>query len=136
VVPRGDVVTILCSGAFDGLHSGHVAYLQHAKALNPLAELVVAIAPDAYVADKYGKARWTQQQRAATVAGLACVDRVVQQEQTLNLLIAEVRPHILVKGMDWYHTLAACPDILAVCEKFGVSLGFTHTPGTHTSETR
>ncbi|MEY4377563.1 MAG: hypothetical protein RJB26_2113, partial [Pseudomonadota bacterium] len=26
---------ILCSGAFDGLHSGHVAYLKAAKALDP-----------------------------------------------------------------------------------------------------
>lgn len=124
----------LCSGAFDGLHSGHVAYLEAAKALAPDEPLWVAVAPDAYIhGAKYRPARWTQQDRAETVAALRVVDCViVQDEASVAATIRETRPARFVKGEDWCGRIPS--DVAAACVETGADLAFVGTTRTHCSE--
>lgn len=124
----------LCSGAFDGLHSGHVAYLEAAKALAPDEPLWVAVAPDAYIQrDKVRPARWSQQDRAAVVAALRVVDHViVQAEPSVAATIRETHPARFVKGVDW--TTRIPQDVAAACVASGAHLTFVDTDRTHCSE--
>ena len=127
---------VLCSGCFDGLHAGHVRYLQAAHALSRTEALCVAIAPDDYI--HHWKRRppfWDQQARAATVLALGVVDRVIcQTADTPASLIRAHRPRYFVKGPDWKHRLPE--DVIEACRDVGCRIVFTETPGTHTSEAR
>lgn len=122
---------ILCSGAFDGLHSGHVAYLDAAKRLYPDDPLVVAIAPDHYIrTQKHRAARWSQSQRARVVASLRSVDRVVEHaEVSVAQTIRLLKPRAFIKGMDWLHTIPR--DVAAACVEAGAVLEFTDTDEMH-----
>lgn len=98
---RGRTV-VFTNGCFDILHPGHVDYLQRARELGDL--LVVGLNSDASVRRLKGKCRPvnSEQDRAAVLAGLSCVDRVVIFDQDTPLeLIRTVRPRVLVKGGDW-----------------------------------
>lgn len=125
---------ILASGAFDGLHSGHVAYLDAAAALDPSLPLVVAVAPDLYIRlFKNREARWTQAQRATTVAALRSVHRVISQEQmSVAQTIRLLRPTYVVKGADWLHRIPQ--DVAEACVEAGSCLAFVETEQTHGSE--
>lgn len=125
---------ILCSGAFDGLHSGHVAYLEAAAALDPSQPLVVAIAPDCYIVSaKHRVPRWTQAQRARTVAALRCVSRVIcHEDPSIAATIQRVSPTLVVKGLDWVHTIPR--DVAAACLAVGATLVFTDTDETHSRQ--
>lgn len=128
---------ILTSGAFDGLHAGHVQYLEAAKALCEGDELLVcAIAPDEYIVQTKGrKPYWHQADRLRTVTALGCIDAAIpQQRQSVADLIEHHRPRLFIKGPDWEGRLPE--DIHAACELVGTSIGYVDTPGTHVSETR
>lgn len=125
---------ILCSGAFDGLHSGHVAYLKAAKKLDPSQQLAVAIAPDHYiVAHKHRSPRWSQLQRAETVRALEVVDMVIYQHQdSVAETIREFKPSMVVKGQDWIGKIPH--DVAAVCVETGAQLVFTDTDERHSRQ--
>lgn len=127
---------ILCSGAFDGLHAGHVRYLEAAKALcEPDELLVCAVAPDAYIQTVKGRApSWPQAQRLATVKCLMMVDGTIRQESlTVAPVIRTHLPRLLVKGPDWKDRL---PDeVHRACADVGTTIAFVDTPGTHVRET-
>ena len=127
---------ILCSGAFDGLHAGHVRYLQAAQALCPTEALHVAIAPDDYIRScKQREPLWTQTERAITVRVLRCVDEIIlQQELTVAAVIRKYRPQRFVKGIDWRDKLTA--DVVQACLEVGTDIIYVNTPGTHVSQTR
>lgn len=97
-------VLVFTNGAFDLLHAGHVAYLNHARAQGDV--LVVGLNSDASVRRYKGDRRPVnaQQDRALVLAGLECVDYVVIfDEDEPRELIAELVPDVLVKGSDWAH---------------------------------
>jgi rfaE bifunctional protein nucleotidyltransferase chain/domain len=99
-LPRPLVFT---NGVFDILHRGHATYLDQAACLG--ATLVVAVNTDAS-ARRLGKGPErplnTEQDRAALLAALGCVDLVTSfDEDTPEALIAELRPDIIVKGGDY-----------------------------------
>lgn len=99
---RGDKRVVFTNGCFDILHAGHVQYLEEAKALGDI--LVLGLNTDASVRGLKGEERpiVNEQQRAAVIAGLACVDWVVFfDEPTPARLIEQIAPDILVKGGDW-----------------------------------
>lgn len=128
---------ILTSGAFDGVHAGHVAYLEAAKALCERDEvLVCAIAPDEYiVAEKGRQPFWHQHDRLRTVSALFCVDAAIpQQHQTVAELIYQHRPRLFIKGPDWEGRLPEA--IHQACSDVGTAIGYVDTPGTHVSQTR
>src|SRR5437763_11670845 len=93
---------VATNGCFDLLHVGHVRYLQAARALGDL--LVVGINADTSVRRLKGPARplVPEAERAELLAALECVDHVVSfEEDTPEALIADVRPHVHVKGGDY-----------------------------------
>jgi rfaE bifunctional protein nucleotidyltransferase chain/domain len=99
-LPRPLVFT---NGVFDILHRGHVTYLDESAQLG--AALVVAVNTDAS-ARRLGKGPDRplngQEDRAALLAALACVDAVTTfDEDTPEALIALLRPDVIVKGGDY-----------------------------------
>lgn len=125
---------ILASGAFDGLHSGHVAYLYAAAALDPSMPLVVAVAPDRYIRDaKHRAPRWTQPQRAETVAAIRGVSRVLAHaEASIAATIRQLRPALVVKGIDWLGRIPR--DVAEAVVDAGAGLAFVETDQTHGAE--
>ncbi len=90
------------NGCFDLLHRGHVEYLADARTLADA--LVVAVNDDASVRRLKGDGRplTPAADRAAILAALAAVDRVVVfSEDTPADLVAELLPDILAKGGDY-----------------------------------
>ena len=99
-LPRPWVFT---NGVFDVLHRGHVLYLAQARALG--ASLIVALNTDASVR-RLGKGDDrplnAQDDRAVVMASQGAVDLVTWfAEDTPEVLIARIRPDILVKGGDY-----------------------------------
>ncbi|HOD59142.1 MAG TPA: D-glycero-beta-D-manno-heptose 1-phosphate adenylyltransferase [Candidatus Syntrophosphaera sp.] len=93
---------IFTNGCFDILHSGHIQYLEQAKALGDI--LFLGLNSDDSVRRIKGSPRpiVSEKERAFVVAGLQSVDFVVIFEQdTPYELIRLLKPDILVKGGDW-----------------------------------
>jgi len=93
---------IFTNGCFDLLHAGHVQSLEAAKMLGGI--LVVGLNTDASVTRLKGKKRpvIVQARRARVLSALACVDFVVLfDDPTPIVLIAKIRPDVLVKGADY-----------------------------------
>lgn len=99
---RGGERAVFTNGVFDLLHLGHVTYLQRARALGDL--LVVGLNSDASTRCLKGPRRplVPQDERAAVLAALACVDSVtIFDEPTAAPLLAALRPAVYVKGGDY-----------------------------------
>jgi rfaE bifunctional protein nucleotidyltransferase chain/domain len=93
---------VFTNGCFDLLHTGHVRYLQQARALGDA--LVVAINSDNSVRTLKGPSRPINGEldRAEVIAALGCVDAVVLfEEPRVTRLIAEIQPHVYAKGGDY-----------------------------------
>ena len=93
---------VFTNGCFDLLHSGHVSYLEKARAKGDL--LVVGLNSDESVKLLKGPSRplIPMEQRASVLAGLACVDLVVIfDEVTPRRLIDFLQPDVLIKGADY-----------------------------------
>lgn len=128
-LPRPLVFT---NGVFDILHRGHVTYLDRAAALG--ASLLLAVNTDASVR-RLGKGGDrplnTQDDRAAVLAALACVDVVTMfDEDTPLQLIRLLRPDVIVKGGDY--DMEALPETAAVRSWGGraVAVEFEHQRST------
>jgi cytidyltransferase-like protein len=70
--------TIIVSGGFDPLHSGHIAYFKSAKELGD--KLIVALNSDEWLINKKGKFFMPFHERKAIVENLSCVDLVIDFE--------------------------------------------------------
>ena len=94
---------VFTNGCFDILHTGHVNYLERARALGDC--LVVGVNSDASVRglDKApGRPICSELERATVLLALRAVDYVVIfNEPTPINLIEAIVPDILVKGGDW-----------------------------------
>jgi D-beta-D-heptose 7-phosphate kinase/D-beta-D-heptose 1-phosphate adenosyltransferase len=93
---------VFTNGCFDLLHVGHIRYLQAARRRGDL--LVVAVNSDRSVRRLKGPRRpiVPARERAAVLAGLACVDYVVIfDDADPHRVIRRLRPQVLVKGGDW-----------------------------------
>lgn len=93
---------VFTNGCFDILHSGHVTYLEEARALGDI--LVVGMNTDESVRALKGAARpiVSLEHRMRVLAGLGCVDFVVPFGQSTPLeLIEALVPDVLVKGGDY-----------------------------------
>ncbi len=93
---------VFTNGCFDLLHVGHITYLQQAASMGDV--LVIGLNSDTSVRALKGPKRPLigQQDRAAILAALACVDFVaIFDEKTPQALIQSVLPDVLVKGGDY-----------------------------------
>ncbi len=93
---------VMTNGCFDILHSGHISYLEQARALGD--KLLVAVNSDDSVRELKGDSRPVNPlpDRMKILSALSCVDMVVAfGEQTPAALIELLQPDILVKGGDY-----------------------------------
>jgi D-beta-D-heptose 7-phosphate kinase/D-beta-D-heptose 1-phosphate adenosyltransferase len=93
---------VATGGCFDLLHAGHVRTLEAARRLGDA--LVVCLNSDSSIARLKGADRplVPQEDRAAVLAALGCVDAVVVfDEDTPERVLEEIRPHVWVKGGDY-----------------------------------
>lgn len=93
---------VLTNGVFDLLHTGHLYYLQQARALGDA--LLIALNSDVSVRALKGPSRPVQseEQRAYALGALACVDGVVIfREPRLTAEILALRPEVYTKAGDY-----------------------------------
>jgi rfaE bifunctional protein nucleotidyltransferase chain/domain len=93
---------VLTNGVFDLLHTGHLFYLQQARALGDA--LFIALNADASVRALKGPTRPVQseEQRAYALAALACVDAVfIFRTPRLDAEIRSLRPDVYTKAGDY-----------------------------------
>jgi rfaE bifunctional protein nucleotidyltransferase chain/domain len=115
---------VLTNGVFDLLHTGHLYFLQKARALGDA--MIVALNSDASVRLLKGPLRpvQTEEERAYALAALACVDAVVIfREPRLTAEIRTLRPDVYVKACD-YTVATLDPGEHAALEEVGTSIEF------------
>jgi rfaE bifunctional protein nucleotidyltransferase chain/domain len=115
---------VLTNGVFDLLHTGHLYYLQKARALGDA--LFIALNSDESVKQLKGPLRPVQSEieRAYALAALACVDGVVIfREKRLTNEILALAPEVYVKAGD-YTLEKLDPDERAALGKVGARIEF------------
>ena len=93
---------VLTNGIFDLLHTGHLYYLQKARALGDV--LFIALNADASTRALKGPTRPVQneQQRAYALAALACVDGIfIFNTPRLDAEIRGLKPDVYCKAGDY-----------------------------------
>jgi D-beta-D-heptose 7-phosphate kinase / D-beta-D-heptose 1-phosphate adenosyltransferase len=108
-VRAGGGTVVATGGCFDLLHAGHVRMLQAARALGDC--LIVCLNSDASVSRLKGPDRplVAEDDRAAVLAALECVDAVaIFEEDDPREILATLRPDVWAKGGDY--ALADLPE--------------------------
>lgn len=85
---------VLCTGGFDPLHGGHIAYLKAAKALGDI--LIVGLNSDEWLERKKGKAFMPWNERLNILNSLEVVDEVftfMDDDDTAINFIKQVKAH-------------------------------------------
>lgn len=77
---KHDYKTVLVTGGFDPIHSGHIEYLNHAAQLGD--RLVVGVNSDGWLKRKKGRAFMPFSERAAILSNIKCVDEVIDFDDT------------------------------------------------------
>jgi len=98
---RGKTI-VLANGCFDLIHVGHIRYLKGAKERGDV--LVVALNSDASVGRLKGEGRpiLNQTERLEILAAFWFVDYVTLfEEDKVDRVLLELRPHVHVKGSDY-----------------------------------
>lgn len=93
---------VLTNGVFDLLHSGHVGYLERARALGD--RLIIALNSDSSVRAIKGPLRpiVPQAERASLLVALRCVDAVtIFDTLTAEPVLDMLQPTIYIKGGDY-----------------------------------
>jgi D-beta-D-heptose 7-phosphate kinase/D-beta-D-heptose 1-phosphate adenosyltransferase len=104
---------VFTNGCFDLLHPGHISLLHQARAFGD--RLVVGLNTDDSVRRLKGPQRpiLSENDRAAMLSALECVDLVVLfDEDTPLALIEAIQPDILVKGSDYNPDQVVGKDIV------------------------
>lgn len=123
---------VATGGCFDLLHAGHVRMLEQARALGDC--LIVCLNSDASVARLKGSDRplVEQDDRAAVLNGLACVDAVVVfDEDDPREVLKTIRPHVWAKGGDY--AVAELPEARTLAEWGGRAVIVPYVAGRSTS---
>ena len=96
-------VRVFVNGTFDLLHPGHISLLNWAKSLGDY--VIVGIDTDDRVREKKGPTRpiYNQEDRGIMLIALSAVDEVryFDSDESLESLIKDVKPDIMVVGSDW-----------------------------------
>jgi FAD synthetase len=91
---------VMASGVFDILHTGHISYLEQAKAMGD--ELVVVVACDETATKRKHIPVTPEAMRVRIVGALKPVDRAVLGKSggDIYATVADVRPDIIALGFD------------------------------------
>jgi cytidyltransferase-like protein len=81
--------TVLVTGGFDPIHSGHIAYFKAARALGD--RLVVGINSDSWLTRKKGRPFMPWDERCGIISELSCVDEVIAFDDNDNSACAAIR---------------------------------------------
>lgn len=122
---------VFTNGCFDILHSGHIDYLNKAKALGDV--LIVGINSDSSVKKIKGEKRpiISENERANIILNLKAVDYVIIfDEETPYELIKFIIPDILVKGADWQIDKIVGRDIVELNGGKVVNIAFINEQST------
>ncbi|ASY68893.1 adenylyltransferase/cytidyltransferase family protein [Sinorhizobium fredii] len=114
-------MTIVVSGGFDPIHSGHVEMILEAAMMAPA---IVVLNSDAWLIRKKGYAFQTWQDRAAilgAIRGVIGVHAVDDSDGTVCEALRRIRPTYFANGGD--RTNANTPE-LAVCAELGITAIF------------
>jgi D-beta-D-heptose 7-phosphate kinase/D-beta-D-heptose 1-phosphate adenosyltransferase len=123
---------VATGGCFDLLHAGHVRMLEQARALGDC--LIVCLNSDASVARVKGADRplVDQEDRAAVLRGLACVDAVVIfDEDTPSKALERIRPDVWAKGGDY--AVSELPEAETLAEWGGRAVIVPYVAGRSTT---
>lgn len=104
---------VFTNGCFELLHTGHVRYLEAARAEGDI--LVVGLNSDRSVRQIKGPRRPVvpENERGEVLAALACVDFVTLfDEPDPAALIRCLMPDVLVKGADWEEDAIVGKDVV------------------------
>lgn len=121
---------VFTNGCFDILHSGHVTYLQRARAQGDV--LIVGLNNDASIQRLKGAERPinTLSDRMQVLAGLSSVDHIIAfgdpDDDTPLALVREIRPDIFAKGGDY--TRDKLPEATVVEAAGGKVVLLDHVP--------
>lgn len=92
---------VAASGYMDPLHSGHIEYLEKARALGD--KLVVILNNDEQAIKKKGFCFMNVEERKRLILSLKCVDEVfvsIDKDRTVCASLEAVKPDIFAKGGD------------------------------------
>lgn len=93
------MVRVMASGVFDIIHTGHISYLEQARAYGD--ELYVVVACDATVRKKKHEPITPEDMRARIVGALKPVDKaIVGKVGDMYGTVREIRPDVIVLGFD------------------------------------
>jgi cytidyltransferase-like protein len=81
--------TVLVTGGFDPLHSGHIAYLTAARKLGD--RLIVGLNSDSWLENKKGQVFMPWEERATIVSAMHVVDRVISFNDENGTAIDAIR---------------------------------------------
>lgn len=124
------------NGCFDLLHTGHLASLAMARQLGDM--LIVGLNSDASVQHNKGPIRpiLSQDERAAMLAALECVDFVVIfNEPTPEAALSRLQPDVHCKGAEYAPPSGRPVPERAVVEAYGGRIEYLPlVPGLSTTE--
>ncbi len=97
---KNRLVTVLCHGAFDVLHYGHINHFIEAK--NNGDVLVVSVTADRFINKGPNRPFFSEEIRMKTLASLDIVDYVVLSNSDVSIgIIKSIKPDIYCKGPDY-----------------------------------
>lgn len=132
---RGQVVA-WTNGCFDLVHAGHVRSLEAARACGDV--LVVGVNSDRSVRQYKGNGRplLAEGERAALLAALECVSRVmIFDDLEPSAILAQLQPDVHCKGMDYAPPHGKPIPEAAVVAAYGGQVRFLDlVPGVSTTE--
>ncbi|MBU3630061.1 PfkB family carbohydrate kinase [Polynucleobacter sp. AP-Melu-500A-A1] len=119
---------VLCHGAFDLLHTGHIRHLQSARQSGDV--LIVTTTADQYIKKGPGRPVFNEHLRAENLAALECVDYVaIIHGPTAEEALKIIKPAVYAKGSDYKsHTQDITGNIVleqTAVEKYGGKILFT-----------
>ena len=123
---------VATGGCFDLLHAGHVRFLKQARALGDC--LIVCLNDDASVRRLKGPGRplVPEDDRAAVLGALDCVDAVVVfDEDTPEAILARLQPDVFAKGGDY--AVADLPEAALIKRWGGQTVLLPYLEGRSTS---
>jgi rfaE bifunctional protein nucleotidyltransferase chain/domain len=119
---------VLCHGAFDLMHTGHIRYLQRAQKEGDV--LFVTVTADEFVNKGPGRPVFGEKLRAENLAALECVSYVaINYSPTAIELLEKLRPNLYVKGNEYRdHSKDVTGNIAlekSAVEKYGGAIFYT-----------
>jgi len=122
------MITVVATGGFDPIHSGHIEYLKDASTCG--TRLVVGVNSDEWLKRKKGRYFMPWEERAAIVSELACVDEVISFDDSDGTAIDALEqvkvlypndPIIFVNGGD--RTKDNIPEMVVEGVEFEFGIG-------------